>query len=93
MSTAIRIASGELENEMVVFLRNGFGLVALLPWIRAYGGVSNLATAQFPQHLLRSLAGLAAMYCFFYALAHLNLGEAVLLNFSAPLYIAPIALL
>ena len=93
MSTAIRIASGELPNEMVVFLRNGFGLVALLPWIRAYGGVSSLATAQFPQHLLRSLAGLAAMYCFFYALAHLNLGEAVLLNFSAPLYIAPIALL
>ncbi|MGH8488552.1 MAG: DMT family transporter, partial [Gammaproteobacteria bacterium] len=57
----IRVASGELPNEMVVFLRNGFGLVALLPWIRAYGGVSNLATAQFPQHLLRSLAGLAAM--------------------------------
>ncbi|MGH8509077.1 MAG: DMT family transporter [Gammaproteobacteria bacterium] len=92
MSTAIRIASGELPNEMVVFLRNGFGLVALLPWIRA-GGVSGLATAQFSRHLLRSFSGLAAMYCFFYALGHLNLGEAVLLNFSAPLYIAPIALL
>jgi drug/metabolite transporter (DMT)-like permease len=31
------------------------------------------------------------MYCFFYALAHLDLAQAVLLNFSAPLYIAPIA--
>ena len=31
------------------------------------------------------------MYCGFYAIARLDLAQAVLLNFSAPLYIAPIA--
>ena len=31
------------------------------------------------------------MYCFFHAIARLDLSQAVLLNFSAPLYIAPIA--
>jgi len=43
-------------------------------------------------HVTRSFSGLAAMYCFFYAIAHLSLAEAVLLNYSAPLFIAPIAL-
>ena len=35
---------------------------------------------------MRGLAGLAAMYCFFYALAHLRLADAVLLNYSLPLF-------
>ncbi|MFB3061404.1 MAG: DMT family transporter, partial [Candidatus Binatia bacterium] len=42
---------------------------------------------------LRACFGLAAMYCFFYALAHLQLVEAMLLNFSAPLFIPLFALL
>ncbi|MGH8583268.1 MAG: DMT family transporter [Gammaproteobacteria bacterium] len=91
MAAAIRIASQELPNEMLVFLRNSFGLLVLLPWLR--GDRRLLATTQWRAHLLRSLAGLAAMYCFFYALAELDLAKAMLLNFSAPLYIAPIAFL
>ncbi len=92
MGTAVRIASMDIPNEMVVFLRNAFGLVALWPWLRK-AGLSGLATRLWPGHLIRSLTGLAAMYCFFYAIARLDLAQAVLLNFSAPLYIAPIACL
>ncbi len=92
MGTAVRIASTDIPNEMVVFLRNAFGLLALWPFIRR-AGWSGLATRQWPGHLLRSLTGLAAMYCFFHAIARLDLSQAVLLNFSAPLYIAPIACL
>ena len=90
MGGAVRMASTEIPNEMVVFLRNAFGLLALWPWIRRVG-LSGLATDQWRGHLLRSLTGLSAMYCFFYAIARLDLAQAVLLNFSAPLYIAPIA--
>ncbi len=90
MGAAVRMASTEIPNEMVVFLRNAFGLLALWPWIRRVG-LSGLATDQWPGHLLRSLTGLSAMYCFFYAIGRLDLAQAVLLNFSAPLYIAPIA--
>jgi drug/metabolite transporter (DMT)-like permease len=90
MGAAVRYSSAELPNEMIVFLRNAFGLIALLPWL--YGrGSGLLRTTRWVQHLTRSLAGLAAMYCFFYAIAHLQLAEAVLLNFSAPLFIAPLA--
>ena len=90
MGAAVRLASVYLPNEMVVFLRNAFGLLALLPWVHRQG-VEVLATSRLSSHLFRSVAGLAAMYCFFYAIAHLKLAEAMLLNFSSPLFIAPIA--
>lgn len=90
MGGTVRMASTEIPTEMVVFLRNAFGFLALWPWIGRVG-LSGLATDQWPGHLLRALTGLSAMYCFFYAIARLDLSQAVLLNFSAPLYITPIA--
>jgi drug/metabolite transporter (DMT)-like permease len=39
------------------------------------------------EHLIRSLAGIASMYCFFYTLAHMRLADAVLLNYSLPIFI------
>lgn len=92
MGAVIKAASAHLPNEMVVFFRNFFGLLALLPWLLR-GGMRALATQRFGSHLTRSLAGLAAMYCFFYAIAKLHLAEAVLLNFTAPLFTPFIALL
>ncbi len=68
MGGAVRMASTEIPNEMVVFLRNAFGLLTLWPWIRRVG-LSGLATDQWPGHLLRSLTGLSAMYSGFYAIA------------------------
>lgn len=92
MGATIKTVSAHLPNEMVVFFRNFFGLLALLPWLLR-GGVKALATQHFGSHLMRSLAGLAAMYCFFYAIAHLHLAAAMLLNFTAPLFTPFIALL
>ncbi|MBI5783441.1 MAG: EamA family transporter, partial [Gammaproteobacteria bacterium] len=62
------------------------GLLALLPWV-LHRGVSQLKTGNLRGHLVRGLAGVAAMYCYFYAIAHLPLAEAVLLNYSTPLFI------
>lgn len=90
MGATIRVLSQTLDNEQIVFFRNLFGLLVLLPWLWKKG-MGRLRTQRFGQHLIRSLAGLAAMYCFFYAIAHLPLSEAVLLNFSAPLFIPFIA--
>lgn len=92
MGAAVRFSSAYLPHEMTVFLRNCFGLLFLLPWIYRQG-VSSLATRRLPAHILRSVSGLTAMYCFFYALANLQLAEAVLLNYSSPFFIAIIALI
>ena len=72
MGVTIRIASTELSNEMLVFLRSTFGLLVLFPWL-CKKGLKNLATGRPAAHILRALSGLAAMYCFFYAIAHLQL--------------------
>lgn len=85
MGVAVKLASRELPNTMVVFFRSAVGLVALLPWVAALG-LSGLRTTRWREHLLRGVAGLAAMYCFFYAIAHMRLAEAVLLNYSLPLF-------
>jgi drug/metabolite transporter (DMT)-like permease len=85
MGLLVKLASAYLPNAMVVFFRNALSLVALLPWaLRQERGA--LTTHHLKEHLVRGLAGLMAMYCFFYALAHLRLADAVLLNYSLPLF-------
>jgi drug/metabolite transporter (DMT)-like permease len=85
MSVTVKLASRSLPNATIVFFRNALGLVALLPWLSA--GSAGLRTAFLGQHLVRALAGLGAMYCFFYAIAHMPVADAVLLNYSLPLFV------
>lgn len=92
MGAAVRYASAYLPNEMTVFLRNSLGFLFLMPWLYRKG-FSNLKTRRLSAHVFRSISGLTAMYCFFYAIAHLHLAEAVLLNYSSPIFIAIIALM
>jgi drug/metabolite transporter (DMT)-like permease len=86
MSAAIKIASHELSNVTVVFFRNAVGLVVLLPWLLPQGR-AGLATRDLRGHLVRGLAGLGSMYCFFFAISRLRLADAVLLNQSLPLFL------
>jgi drug/metabolite transporter (DMT)-like permease len=84
MGAAVKAASKELPSAMVVFFRSGVGLAVLLPWL-ARGGVSALRTRHFGEHLFRGLTGLLAMFCLFYAIAHMRLADAILINQSVPL--------
>ena len=86
MGAGVKLASRELPNTMVVFFRNAVGFMVLLPWLLR-GGLAALATRHFGEHLVRGVAGLATMWCFFYAIAHLRLADAILLNQSAPLFL------
>ncbi len=91
MGVGIRFVSMELSNEMIVFARNAMGLALLAPWLLRRG-IGNVATSVPRLHLLRALAGVSAMYCFFYAIAHLPLAEAMLLKLTAPVFIPLIAI-
>lgn len=90
MGALIKLVAPDLGNVMVVFFRNAFGLVALLPWIwRARG--RGLRSRHLHLHMIRDGTGFAAMVCFFYAIPRLDLASAMLLNYSAPLFIPFIA--
>lgn len=90
MGALIKGAYSELSTEMVVFLRNLFGLIALIPWLIRIR-LPSLKTTRFGGHMLRAGFGLTAMYCFFYAINHMPLANAVLLNYSAPIFAPVIA--
>jgi drug/metabolite transporter (DMT)-like permease len=92
MGVAIRQVADAASNEQVVFFRNLFGILIFIPWLLRHRRVG-IRTKVPHLHLLRALAGLGAMYCFFYAIANLPLAEAMLLKLSAPLFIPIIALI
>ena len=87
MSAGVKVASARLSNAEVVFFRNFFGLLTLAPIVLRRGGLPGLATRHLREHLVRGLAGLGSMYCFFYAISRLRLADAVLLNYSLPLFL------
>lgn len=90
MGAAIKAASPALSVEVLLFFRNAFAAAILLPWA-ARGGGLRLPGRALGYHLLRSVVGVAAMYCMFYTVAHLPLADAALLKTTTPLFIPLIA--
>jgi len=90
MGSLVKLLSENLPSQNVLFFRNLFGLIILLPLILKLG-IKTLKTDNLKWHFLRSLSGVSAMYCFFYALSELPLADAMLLKISAPLFIPIIA--
>jgi len=86
MAAGVRVISQELPNAPIVFFRHFLMLVFLGPWLLR-GGRGVLRTDDLRGHLVRGLAGVAAVSCYFYAIARLPLADAVLLNQSIPLFV------
>jgi uncharacterized membrane protein len=86
MGAAVKLLSARFGNPTVVFLRSALGLLILLPWL-ARVGRAGIRTNALGEHLVRGVAGLFSMYCFFFVIARLRLADAVLLNYSAPLFV------
>jgi drug/metabolite transporter (DMT)-like permease len=86
----IKSASATVSNEMIVFVRSLVSFLVLAPWMFR-DGVNAVRTTRLAGHLWRSAFGVAAMYCFFYAIARLPLAAAMLLTYSTPLYVPFIA--
>lgn len=86
MSVMVKLLSHSLPNAMVVFLRSGLSLLVLLPPIMRRG-LGQLRTLHLREHIVRGCFGMVGMYCFFFVIAKLGLAEALLLNYSLPLFI------
>lgn len=90
MGVGIREVSGSVNNESVVFFRNLIGVLFFLPLVLVRG-TQPFKTCRLKSHLWRTTYGLAAMYCFFYAIAHLPLADAMLFTYAAPVFTPLIA--
>ena len=92
MGMIIKILSETFSSQQLVFFRNIFGALVLLP-ILYRNGLDGLKTSRIKLHLLRAGSGLLAMFCFFYAIANIQLANAMLLKMTVPLFIPIIAVL
>lgn len=90
MGICIRYASHTVDNYTIVFFRNMVGLILFLPFIFKQG-IGFVKTEKLWMHSWRSIVGLAAMYGFFYAIAHLKLSNAMVFTYSSPIFIPVIA--
>lgn len=86
MSVMVKLLSQSLPNAMVVLLRSSLSLLVLLPFVLRRG-VVELRTRHLKEHLIRGAVGMGGMYCFFFTISRLGLAEAMLLNYSLPLFI------
>ncbi len=86
----IKLASDGLPNEMIVFFRNAFGLLSLMP-IFAREGMAIIHTQKLHLHLVRGICGVTAMYSLFFVLGNLQLANAMLLKATIPIFIPLVA--
>ena len=85
MAGLIRLLTEGLPPFEVVFFRNLFGLIALLPWLWRIG-LRPFRTRNYALHGLRLLTNITAMLLFFTAVTLSPLAEVVSLGFATPLF-------
>lgn len=82
----IRHTISELHPFEAAFFRNFFGLMFMLPWLIKSGGLKALRTGRIGLYTIRAGISLVAMLTWFSGLAYIELGDAVALSFTAPLF-------
>jgi drug/metabolite transporter (DMT)-like permease len=92
MVNLVRHLTQSLDPLQVVFFRNAFGLLAMLPWLLRHG-LGVLRTDRIGLHALRAAIGIVAMVCWFTTLALLPLAQATALSFTAPIFTSILAML
>ncbi|WP_262690107.1 DMT family transporter [Kordiimonas aestuarii] len=86
----VRVLSDRYTPELLVFYRNAFGLLVILPLL-ATRGRSLFHTARPWLHGVRGLVACVGVYSLFYALANAPLATVVAITYLAPLFSSVIA--
>ncbi|WP_449227538.1 DMT family transporter [Azospirillum argentinense] len=92
MNVLVKLLSETYPVIEVTFFRNAMALIPVAVVISLQGGwVNNLRTERPMGHVWRSVVGLTAMSLTFWSFNLLPLGDAVALNFSAPLFLTALS--
>jgi len=92
MINLVRYLTDHFDPLQVVFFRNVFGLLAVVPWLLREG-MPALRTERFHLHIIRALIGITAMILWFITLSLMPLAEATALSFTAPIFTSILAVL
>ena len=83
---AIKMAGESLSSVEILFWRSVLSLALLAPWI-CWHWPRSLRPAHRGLIAMRGVTVVAGVLCYYYAVSVLPLAEAVLLNFSAPVFV------
>lgn len=86
MGAIVKFLSTRIGDDQILFMRNFIGLLILLPHLFVMKG-RDLKTKFFHNHFIRAVANVLALYCLFYAIRHILLADAILLNNTMPLFV------
>jgi len=90
LSALVRLLSEDVSQVQIIFFRNLFALLPLLPWL-IKNRASGMRTDFAHLHLIRGVAGLSAMFIYFYAIATTSLVNAAMVLMLAPFFIPMVA--
>ena len=85
LHSLVRQITADLHPFEVAFLRFGFSLIFILPWMPRSGAA--LRTTRIGLHLLRAVLTVVGTLIWFTAITLMPLAQAVALNFTVPLFV------
>lgn len=93
MAVFVKILGERMSAAQLMFCRALVGFLIFAPWLLATGGFGVIRTKRPLMHLQRGFWGACGNFCFFYAITHLVLADAMALQFSRPLFMILLAFL
>jgi len=93
MAVFVKILGARLHSAQLMFSRAMIGFLLFAPLLLLREGVNVIWTARPGMHLARGFFGACGNYCFFYAITHMVLADAMALQFSRPLFMIILAFL
>ena len=93
MAVFVKILGERLHPAQLMFSRAMIGFLIFAPWLLLREGRDVIRTNRPGMHLMRGFWGACGNYCFFFAVTHLVLADAMALQFSRPLFMIVLAFL
>lgn len=92
MHGMVRYAGAEIHPFVLIFYRNFFGLLVVVPLLFR-SGWEGLRSSHYHLLVLRGFLGITAMLTWFYSLVHVPLTEATALSFTAAIFTALVVII
>jgi len=90
MAVLIRNVAASIDPLEMAFFRCSIGWLAILPFV-ARVGLGTVRSNVLRLHLSRAALGTIAMFCAYYAIAHMPLADFTALSFTRPLFATVLA--
>jgi len=91
MDAVVKDLGTRYPTMQVMFFRSLFAFVPIVFLILHGGSLKALKVNSITGHLLRSLVGIGAMFCFFHAYVRMPLADVVAISFAAPVFVVALS--